>query len=307
MQTVVVDADVVKFLLGDVGWPASLAAHAGEVPDVIGVPNLELTESLERHLQEGGTVTAQLFGRDASEQFDLALTALGTLGLPVIVLRLESFVSAESADLALLERESRMKGFAFILEAHFAGLDVSEEQWPAQKLEGLVANVVGHLHAPVVVLCDEPLQLGAQRPSLLLEVPHLSRAQQRDLWAELLRLKSGQEPRLRELTDQFDLTGNGIVERAQAAQLDLPAKASDAVKLERAWEACRLTGRQRLGKLAERLTGQPVWEDLILPPDDLQVLEQIVLHVKHRTQVYEEWGMGHHQRGLGITALFSGP
>lgn len=309
LRPLTVDADVVKFLLGDVGWPASLAAYAGEVPDVIGSPDLELTQALERHLQQASPVTAQLFGRDLSEQYDLALTALGTLGLAVIVLRLEAFVGAESAlaDLALLERESRIKGFAFILEAHFAGLDVSEEQWPAQKLEGLVANLVGHLHAPVVVLCDEPLQLGAQRPALLLEVPHLSRAQQRDLWAELLRLKSAQEPRLRELTDQFDLPGNRIVERAQAARLDLPARASDAVKLERAWEACRLSGRQRLGKLAERLTGQPVWDDLILPPEDLHVLEQIVLHVKHRTQVYEEWGMGHHQRGLGITALFSGP
>lgn len=309
LRPVVVDEGVVKFLLGDTGWPAALAAYAGSVPDLVGTPAQELSEALERHLKTGKAATAQLFGPDLSEQYDLALSALGALNLPVVVLRLESFVSSDSlgSDLPLLERESRLKGFAFVLEAHFGRLDVSEEQWSAPKLEGLVANVVGHLQAPVVVLCEEPLQLGAGRPSLLLEVPHLSRSQQRELWAELLRLKSPQEARLRELTDQFDLTGNGIVERAQAAQLDLPARASDAVKLERAWEACRLSGRQRLGKLAERLTGQPGWDDLILPPQDLQVLEQIVLHVKHRTQVYEEWGMGRHQRGLGITALFSGP
>lgn len=309
LRPLLIDPDVVRFLLGGVEWPAALSGYVSELPEAIGVPDAERQKKLVTHLRGGEQRTVQLFGSDLSEQYDLTLAALAELGQSVTVLKLGALLDAPnlSDDLPLLERQSRIANHVFVLEAHFSGLDVTEEQWPAPKLEGLVANVVSHLHGPVVVLCQEPLQLGAQRPSLLLEVPHLSRAQQRELWAWQLQLKSGDTAKLKELTDQFDLTGNGIVERARVAELNLPARASDAQKLEQAWEACRLTGRQRLGKLAERLTGQPTWEDLILPPEDLQVLEQIVLHVKHRTQVYEEWGMGHHQRGLGITALFSGP
>lgn len=309
LQPLAIDPSIVKFLLGAREWPAALAGYAGEAPEIIGTINPELQNTLVGHLKGGEQTTAQLFGRDLSGQYDLALASLFALDRSVLVLNLSALVASSTLndDLALLERESKLNDYAFVIEAHLDALEVQEDQWPTEKIEQLLANVVNHLHAPVVVLCQEPLKLGVQRPALMLEVPHLTRAEQRELWQELLSLKSSDAPRLRELTDQFDLTGNGILQRAQVAQLNMPAKASDAKKVEQAWEACRLTGRQHMGKLAERLSGTPSWDDLILPPADKEVLEQIVLHVKHRAQVYEDWGMGQHQRGLGITALFSGP
>ncbi|MEM9578071.1 MAG: ATP-binding protein [Pseudomonadota bacterium] len=47
--------------------------------------------------------------------------------------------------------------------------------------------------------------------------------------------------------------------------------------------------------------------DLILPETQLRMLEQISTHLKHQTQVFEEWGFGAKTaRGRGIAALFWG-
>ena len=45
----------------------------------------------------------------------------------------------------------------------------------------------------------------------------------------------------------------------------------------------------------------------MLPAGHLDLLREIVRHVRHRTQVYERWGFGARtSRGLGVTALFAG-
>jgi SpoVK/Ycf46/Vps4 family AAA+-type ATPase len=48
---------------------------------------------------------------------------------------------------------------------------------------------------------------------------------------------------------------------------------------------------------------------LVLPKREKQLLWEIAIHVAQRTKVYEEWGFESStaSRGLGITALFSGP
>jgi SpoVK/Ycf46/Vps4 family AAA+-type ATPase len=49
------------------------------------------------------------------------------------------------------------------------------------------------------------------------------------------------------------------------------------------------------------------WEDLVLPQREKQILEDIASHLRHRTQVYQDWGFAKKGgRGLGISALFHG-
>ena len=51
------------------------------------------------------------------------------------------------------------------------------------------------------------------------------------------------------------------------------------------------------------------WDDLVLPDERLAILRQIADQVRHRLRVYDVWGFRNRlqARGLGITALFSGP
>ena len=61
--------------------------------------------------------------------------------------------------------------------------------------------------------------------------------------------------------------------------------------------------------LAQRVETPAQWDDLILPMRQMQVLESIVAQVRNRARVYEEWGFGPRlqMKGLGVSALFSGP
>jgi SpoVK/Ycf46/Vps4 family AAA+-type ATPase len=58
----------------------------------------------------------------------------------------------------------------------------------------------------------------------------------------------------------------------------------------------------------EPLEAAATWEDIVLPPQQLDLLHRIADQVENRVQVYEKWGFGARMnRGLGVSALFAGP
>jgi SpoVK/Ycf46/Vps4 family AAA+-type ATPase len=66
--------------------------------------------------------------------------------------------------------------------------------------------------------------------------------------------------------------------------------------------------RQRLEGQARLVAPVATWDDLVLPAPQRALLRQIEAHVRHRRRVHEDWGFAARtSRGLGITALFSGP
>ena len=76
---------------------------------------------------------------------------------------------------------------------------------------------------------------------------------------------------------------------------------------DRLWDACRAQSRPRLDELAHRIASAASWDDLVLPELQRQTLRDVVVQVRHRAQVYEQWGFAaKSSRGLGISALFAG-
>jgi ATP-dependent 26S proteasome regulatory subunit len=66
--------------------------------------------------------------------------------------------------------------------------------------------------------------------------------------------------------------------------------------------------RVAVGDLAQRIEPLATWDDIVLPPHQLQTLREVGLHVRYADRVYREWGMARKSsRGLGISALFAGP
>lgn len=60
--------------------------------------------------------------------------------------------------------------------------------------------------------------------------------------------------------------------------------------------------------MARRIEPAAGWEDLVLPDKQKDALREIVAQVRHRALVYQTWGFAaKSSRGLGVTALFSGP
>lgn len=77
---------------------------------------------------------------------------------------------------------------------------------------------------------------------------------------------------------------------------------------DRLWDLCRDHTRPRLDDLAQRLKPLADWDDLILPEEQRRTLREIAAQVRHRFRVYDAWGFSAKcTRGLGISALFTGP
>ncbi|MEM1074200.1 MAG: ATP-binding protein [Pseudomonadota bacterium] len=72
------------------------------------------------------------------------------------------------------------------------------------------------------------------------------------------------------------------------------------------------TARERAARaledLAQPITPQARWQDLILPDAQMAQLRQLAAFQTHRDQVLSDWGFRRKsERGLGLAALFSGP
>lgn len=80
------------------------------------------------------------------------------------------------------------------------------------------------------------------------------------------------------------------------------------VNLEDLHSACRAQTNHKLGSLTQRIKPVYGWEDIVLPPDQINQLKELCSHVKYRYLVYGEWGFGQkHSYGKGSNALFCGP
>lgn len=97
---------------------------------------------------------------------------------------------------------------------------------------------------------------------------------------------------------------------ARQFALDLPEIAEVAAVhgADRAWGACLDRGRPRLDGLAQRLRPEAGWDDIVLPERAGAQLRRITDQVARQETVYDTWGFGKRRtRGLGVTALFTGP
>jgi SpoVK/Ycf46/Vps4 family AAA+-type ATPase len=74
------------------------------------------------------------------------------------------------------------------------------------------------------------------------------------------------------------------------------------------WEACRSETRRPLDACAQRIETRACWDDIVLPDGQASSLREISVHVRQQARVYDTWGFAARGlRGLGITALFTGP
>ena len=154
----------------------------------------------------------------------------------------------------------------------------------------------------------------------VIEVARPTAAEQRAVWEEALgrdgKLLASPNGALDRLTAHFDLDAAVIGMAAERALRTAAASgpgdgasngAGDDVE-RLLWDACRRYARRGLDHLAQRLDSTATFDDLVLPPAQRELLGDIVAHVRQRSRVYGEWHMvGTSQRGLGISALFSGP
>ena len=248
------------------------------VDDAAKLPVVQLTGS--SRTDKRGVAAA------ASARLDLRLYALAGSDLP-----------AAPAELAVLlrlwEREAALLHGALLLE-----LDELDGEVPSAR------KVVERARC-ALFLSTRGVGHETVRPTVTIPVEKPSTAEQRSLWQRLLgEHDAALNGTLDALPAQFDLSAATIQRLVDDHRSVVP----DGARPAALWEAARALSRGVLDDLAQRIEPVVTWDDIVLPPAQRHTLREMAAQVRHRTMVYETWGVAHKgRRGLGISALFAGP
>jgi AAA+ superfamily predicted ATPase len=163
------------------------------------------------------------------------------------------------------------------------------------------------IRSALFVAAPAPLRLRG-RTAARVDIGKPLLGEQRVLWREALGEHAGRlAQHIEAVVSQFHFDSDDILSLASTVRLrpDADDTARDGAVL---WDACRTHARPQLDHLAQHIDPRATWDDLILDRRSKQLLREISIHVRQRTQVYERWGFAERSaRGLGISALFAGP
>jgi hypothetical protein len=142
---------------------------------------------------------------------------------------------------------------------------------------------------------------------LLLDLPQRNEQQRGESWAVALERHAIELPDTSELAARYRV-GPGIIERVCAEVSRRPERPDNpAAWMRELDDAVRQHLENRLGTTANRVTRLASWADIVLPEDITDSLLELTARVRHRKQVYEQWGFDRSMTtSRGITALFQG-
>ena len=226
---------------------------------------------------------------------------LQVVDLQALAWELEPF----EAQLASTIRDGLLNGAVVLVRA-----EALEEK--SDKRVGVLGRTLRNLGVPVALTCTEGqlAHLGPALPEMhLVHVGDVSLDDRFALYMRLLSLHGFRPPRetVQSLCDGYRLRPGDMdkalrdvrIASGEVADLDVPA--FDA--------AVRRQVRSNLSALASPVNTTQRWQDLVLPQEQKEAIEEVVMHARFRQRVFEEWGFSRKigSRGRGLGCLFSGP
>lgn len=201
----------------------------------------------------------------------------------------------------IFAREWLLRGLSLIVDAET--LEGPNAAWTRSLIER---------HSGVVIAVGAAVTLPSVRSQFRVSVPSSTRSDQRSLWLRALQLADMQYPDAERFerasvlcAEQFVFEGTQVLDalRRGAGELELDGDCASSL-----WASALATCRQSFDDLAQRVEVKATLSSLTLEPHVADTLRAIVAHSKHGATVLGRWGFEvRYGRGLGISALFSGP
>ena len=239
----------------------------------------------------------QIFGNDEPARLAVSASACAALGLPLFLIHATEIPTGGSEREALIrlcERETLLSGSVLLVDCD------RDESYHG------IRPFVERVRCNVLLMAREPLR-ECSRPLTRIDVRKPTFLEQEAIWDKMLGpLAAGVNGEVARVAAQFDLDAPNI--RAAGIEFTGRSYSNEAEAAAELWEVCRAQSRRAISGLAQRIDAVAIWEDLVLPESQRQILREMVVHVRHRFKVFEDWGFSNHSaRGLGTSALFSGP
>jgi hypothetical protein len=180
--------------------------------------------------------------------------------------------------------------------------DVTFDERPAREL---AADTLRLHPGPLAIVSSPDAVAPFPAGHVAIDLPPLDEAARLAVWRRAIAEVGVVVARVDALAARYRI-GPGLIRRAAIAARDaIGDGASDASSAIDAY--IRQTRDARLAQYARRVDRLATWSDIVLPPDVLDSLRELVGRVRHGRTVFETWGM---QRigatARGLTALFQG-
>ncbi|MBL9017817.1 MAG: ATP-binding protein, partial [Myxococcales bacterium] len=176
-------------------------------------------------------------------------------------------------------------------------------------LEGERLAIVANDFAPLIegsilVTCGvQRPRVEWDRPVVVVEMGQPAHAQRATLWHEALGQGTAEDAD--RLARSHPLAPALIVRAAGAARARAAGRDMD---IQDVYAGIRAVLDDRIGAWARRVTVTQTWDDAVLPEEQVEQIVELMARVRGRHTVYETWGFGPKVgKGLGVSALFSGP
>jgi len=297
-----IEERVLHFLMGAQALDPRLQnlLQAVAAPQALPASYREHAEAMLYALTAEQAAVVQLSGDAGKGKRSLAAAACRSLGLHLSALRagaLGANLAEQEEFVRLWEREALLSCGALLLE-------------PAEgnPLEWNIASALAERISGVVLVCGSgPLELSSAKQLVRIEVDRPATDEQRALWQHALgEFAASLNGQLDRIAAQFPLDSESIHNAGQRVMQAVQRSGDDVVA--RLWDECRAETRPLLEGRAQRIEVHAGWNDIVLPEQSMEMLRSIASHVQQQEKVFQEWGFARQtSRGLGATALFSGP
>jgi hypothetical protein len=301
-----IDERVLQYILGVPTMDGRLEALARPLPvretadGVASTPRHAHAVSLAVHHWRKSPPARQpilLIGRQASSRQSVFAEICGQTGLAPYLIGAADIPSApgEREEFARLwTREAALSSAALCIR--------SDEVENSRNIASWLALV----EAPVAIEVEQgsPLE---RLDGLRLHLAGLTASERAAIWHESFgTLAEHMNGRLERIAEHFHFDEPDIRLSASTARAEALADTSRNPG-DLAWQICREYARRSFDSLAKRIEPRARWDDLVLPPGQMETLRHVVIHLRRRAVVNEQWGFAErYARGLGLNALFAG-
>jgi SpoVK/Ycf46/Vps4 family AAA+-type ATPase len=327
-----VDPRITAWLLGDdapdprlEGHVRLIPPHAERRPGHLPAPLAELVERRRAAAEHRDDAPDWIYlqGPPGTGKHATAEAVSAELGCPLLVLdgpSLDALPDPATEDLVRLAlREARLQGAL----VHWRGFDESLRREGRPRRPALLTALEDHRGLTLLsgeTAWEPPWPFGPGHRWLRLELRAPTAGERARLWAEALGLDGARhvhDAALLVFASRYRYTAAQIHHAAAAARALArsrdpardPARDPDHPQITEAdlAEACRQTVPPRV-TAARRLPTVNTWDDLVVPPSQLERLREICDHARYRERVFGDWGFDRKlATGKGLNLLFSGP
>jgi hypothetical protein len=207
---------------------------------------------------------------------------------------------AFTKQLKLIARECLLLGRAPLI----CNIDALVDDKDSTRVDLVGSELVSEILGPVFVTCgvNRPA-MRWDRPCIVIDVKPPTSVQRVQLWHRELGQGSVEDAEF--LATQYPFAPALIHHAAKAAKA---RAAGRAIEPDDIYAGVRAVLDDRLGHFAKRIEVTQMWDDLVLPQDQQDAITYLVARIRRRRTVYEQWGFAAKVgKGLGVSALFSGP